>query len=71
MARRYADLKHIENNTPITWENNYEFLYQLQCALLLALLEQGQLNHMQYRYAEDHLKKQRRERARQKQVRPW
>lgn len=70
MTGRYADLKHIKNNTPITWENNYEFLYQLQYALLLALLEQGQLNHMQYRYAEDQLKKQRRERARQKQVRP-
>ena len=67
MARRYADLKHIEKNTPITWENNYEFLYQLQCALLLALLEQGLLSPMQHRHAEEKLKKQRRERAKQRQ----
>ena len=64
MARKFAKLVRIDHNKPITKENDYVFLYQLQRALLLALLEQGMLTPMQHRYAEEKLKKQRRERAR-------
>lgn len=51
-------------------ENNYEFFYQLQHALLLALREQGRLSPMQYHHAEEHLQKQRRDRAKRKQEEP-
>lgn len=67
IAKRFAKLDWIEHNEPITRENNYEFLYQLQYALLLALQEQGRLTPMQHRHAEEKLKEQRRERARRKQ----
>lgn len=70
MARKFAKLDRIEHNEPITMENNYEFLYQLQNALLLALREQGVLNPMQHRCAEEKLKQQRRERAKGKQEEP-
>jgi len=67
MAKKLAKLDRIEYNEPITTENNYEFFYHLQRALLMALLEQGRFNHMQYRYAEEKLKQQRLERAKLKQ----
>lgn len=67
MGRKFAKLQQIELNEPITKENNYEFLYHLQRALLLALREQGLLNPMQHRHAEEKLRKQRRDRARRKQ----
>ena len=63
-ARKVPKLQSIENNEPITKETHYDFLYHLQCALLLALREQGRLNAMQYRHAEEKLKQQRRVRAR-------
>lgn len=63
----FAKLERIENNEPINRENNYEFLYQLQYALLLSLREQGRLTPMQHRHTEEKLKQQRRERARRKQ----
>lgn len=63
MAKRYAQLQRIENDRPITKETDYEFLYTLQNALLLALKEQGRLTQMQYRHAEERLQAQRRERA--------
>ena len=63
MSRQYAKLQSIENNEAITPETHYEFLYHLQNALLLALREQGRLNPMQYRYAEEKLKQQRRNRG--------
>ena len=47
--------------------NNYEFYFHLQSALLLALREQGRLSPMQHRHAEERLKKQRKDRAKQKQ----
>ena len=60
MARQFAELQRIDNNEVITKETHYEFLYHLQSALLLALREQGRLNIMQYRHAEEKLKEQRR-----------
>ena len=70
MDRKFAKLDRIEHNEPITKESNYEFLYQLQRALLLALREQGRLSPMQHRYAEERLKKQRRDRAMRRQEKP-
>lgn len=67
MARKFAKLDRIEHNEPITMESNYKFLYQLQSALLLALREQEILDPTQYRYAEEKLKQQRRDRAKGKQ----
>ena len=61
--RILSKLKSIYHNEPITTENHYDFLYLLQSALLLAMQESESLNPMQYRYAEDRMKKQRRERA--------
>ena len=68
--RRRPILQRIEENMAITDEGHYEFLYHLQNALLLALREKGMLCPMQQRYAEESLKKQRRERARRKQEEP-
>lgn len=70
MARKFAKLQRIEHNESITSESHYEFLYQLQHALLLALREQGRLSPTQLRHAEEKLRKQRRDRARRKQEEP-
>ncbi len=67
MARKFAKLQRIVGNREITPDTDYEFLYQLQSALLLALREQGTLTAMQLRHAQEGLQKQRRERARRKQ----
>ena len=64
MARKFAKLQRIDNNEEITPVRNYEFLYHLQGALLLALRERGRLNAMQYQYAEEKRKQQRISRAR-------
>ena len=58
MARRYASLEKIEHNRRITKEQDALFLHRLQSGLLLALKEQGQLNEMQYRHAQDRLDRQ-------------
>ena len=63
MEKKFAELQRIDNNEKITGETHYEFLYHLQRALLLALREQGRLNALQYRHAEESLKQQRRARA--------
>ena len=63
MVRRFAVLRHIDGNEAITKDTNYEFLYHLQSAVLLALREQGRLNAMQYRHSLEKLKQQRRDRA--------
>ena len=70
MTKMFAKLDRIEHNELITMESHYEFLYQLQHALLLALREQGRLSPMQYRYAEEKLRQQRKERAELKQEEP-
>ncbi len=61
MAKKFASLEHIENDRKITKETNYEFLHHLQTGLLLALKEQGRLNEIQYRHAQEKLNQQRRE----------
>ena len=62
-----AVLRSVENNRRITKEQDYEFLYEYQRAILLALKEAGQLTEMQYRYAEGKLKQQRRAAAMREQ----
>lgn len=66
MKRQYAVLQRISDSQTITEESEYRFIYLLQNSLLLALREQGQLSPMQHRHAEERLKKQRRDRAKQK-----
>lgn len=61
MARQYASLEQIKHNRKITQETDHAFLYRLQGGLLLALKEQGRLNEMQYRHAQDRLDRQHRE----------
>ena len=51
-------LKSIENDHKITRKTDSEFLYAFQKAVLLALLEDGTLTEMQYRYAKEKLRKQ-------------
>lgn len=48
-------------------EKRENFLFHLQRGLLLALREQGRLNPMQLRHAEDTLRKHRLDRAKRKQ----
>ena len=64
MERMLSKLQSIHHNEPITAENHYDFLYLLQSALLLAMRERERLNPMEYRYADEKLKEQRRNRAR-------
>ena len=61
--KQYAVLQRIENDHKITRETDREFLYDLENALLLALLEDGTLPQMQYRQASEKLKRQRREQS--------
>ena len=51
-------LKSIENDHRITGKTDSEFLYEFQKAVLLALLEDGTLTELQYRSAEERLRKQ-------------
>ena len=51
-------LQSIENDHSITCKTDPEFLYAFQKAVLLALLEDGTLTEMQYRYAEEKLRRQ-------------
>lgn len=51
-------LVKIENDREITKENDSRFLFEYQRAVLLDLKDKGVLNEMQYRYAEEKLKKQ-------------
>ncbi len=62
-AARYAIFQGIDNDHPITQENDFEFLHHLQMGLLLALREQRLLSTMQYRQAEESLRKQHRDRS--------
>jgi hypothetical protein len=57
---QFAQLQRIDGDVPITKENHTEFLYLLQSALLLALQEKGILDRMEYRHAEEALRRQRR-----------
>ncbi len=51
-------LQSIENDHRITRKTDPAFLYAFQKAVLLALLEDGTLSEMQYRYAEEKLRRQ-------------
>ena len=51
-------LQSIENDHRITRKTDSEFLHAFQKAVLLALLEDGTLTEMQYRYAEQKLRGQ-------------
>ena len=53
-----AVLRSVEPDRRITEEQDAEFLFACQRALLLALKEAGQLSEPQYRYAEERLKAQ-------------
>lgn len=57
MAER-ARLVTIENDREITKEIDSRFLFEYQRAILLELRDKGILNEIQYRYAEEKLKKQ-------------
>ena len=63
-----AVLRSVENDRRITKDQDAEFLYEYQRAILLALQEAGQLNETQYRYAEEKLKAQRGDAAREKKA---
>ena len=63
-----AVLRFVENDRRITKDQDAEFLYEYQRAILLALKEAGQLKETQYRYAEDRLKAQRGAAAREKKA---
>lgn len=54
-------LQTIENDREIGWDLDSGFLFAYQKAMLLALKEQGTLDEMQYRYAEQMLKTQKQE----------
>lgn len=58
MSRRFAELQHIDCNSPITQDSGRDFLGLLQHTLLLTLLELGRLSASQYRQAENALRKQ-------------
>lgn len=51
-------LVSIENEHRITPKTDNEFLFHFQKAVLLALLDDGILTDIQYRYAEEKLRKQ-------------
>ena len=53
-----ARLLGVENNREITKETDSQFLFEYQRAILLELKDKGVLNEIQYRYAEEKLKKQ-------------
>ncbi len=67
MAKQFASLERIENDRKITKETDYEFLHHLQTGLLLALKEQGRLNEIQYRHAQEKLNQQLRDVTRKNQ----
>ena len=61
MGKRFAVLTKIENDHKITAETDFQFIYHLQHVLLLALKERGTISTMQYRQADELLRKQRTE----------
>lgn len=53
------EFRKVEENRPITRERDVDFIFQLQCGVLLSLKEDGFLTQMQYQRAEEKLKEQR------------
>ena len=66
MALKFAELINIEGDREIRKNTDFDGWYNLELGLLLALKENGTLNAMQYRMAEDALREQRAERARRR-----
>jgi hypothetical protein len=64
MKKKFAAIQRINWQETLTPENNEAFFNHLQRALLLALQERGRLDVMEYRYAEEKLRRQRIQRAR-------
>ena len=58
----YTSTKFVRvgNDRPITRQTDPEFYFEFQQGVLLALKEQGTLTEMQFKYAQDALKEQRR-----------
>ena len=54
-----ARLMSVEDNQTITRDAYVDFFYELQRGVLLSLKEDGKINEMQYRHAEEALKEQR------------
>lgn len=63
MAVQYAHLRRIDNIRSITEETDGEFLHLLRSALLLALLERGELSDAAHRLAEEKLRQRHCDRA--------
>lgn len=63
MAVQYAQLRRIDNSRSITEETDGEFLHLLRSALLLALLDRGELSDAAHRLAEEKLLQRRCDRA--------
>ena len=55
---KWEVLRSILHDRKVTHATNSEFIYLYQRALLLSLLESGQLTECQYHYAEQKLQKQ-------------
>ena len=58
MRRTFAQLQGIDLGHRITKETDHEFWCCLQDALLLALVELGRLNNVQYRAAKKRLEQE-------------
>ena len=65
MGKRFAVLTKIEDDHKITAETDFQFIYHVQHALLLALRERGTISTVQYRRADELLRKKRTEAAKQ------
>ena len=55
-----ANYVRVENDRSITRQTDAEFYFEFQRGVLLSLKEQGALTQMQFKYAQDALKDQRR-----------
>lgn len=54
-----TEFVRVDNARTITRQTDFEFYYECQQGVLLALKEQGMLTEMQFKYAQDVLKEQR------------
>ena len=64
MKKKFTAIQRVDWQETLTPENNEAFFDHLQRALLLALRERGRLDVMEYRCAEEKLRRQRIQRAR-------
>lgn len=59
MKKRYSQLISIQNDHPVTQSTDPAFWFHLQYSLLLAMKEQGVINMVQLRHADDKLNRKR------------